>query len=50
MKLTAGAADLLVAAFSRSDRAKRRMALHDARIVAEPDGKRLTDLLRKLDR
>jgi hypothetical protein len=50
MKLTAGAANLLVAAGDRSDRLKRRTAALDLRAAMSPDGKALKDLLRLLER
>jgi len=50
MKLTAGAANLLVAAADRADRMKRRTAMLDMRAAISPDGKALKDLLRLLEK
>lgn len=50
MKLTAGAANLLVEAADRSDRARRRAALADARAAIEPDGKRYNETMKLLGR
>lgn len=50
MKLTAGAANLLIEAIGRSERAKRRSALFDLRVAAMPDGKAYADMMNALDR